>query len=134
MNLRPKRLIPLVIVAFALAAPAIANAAPPANDAFASAVTIDPTTLPFAASVPIDEATMESEPGGCYGIQKSVWYRITPSSSGRLQANVDPSLLNRVLYVYRRSRFRAACYATRTPTDGIRWILGSERLGDGTEA
>jgi PKD repeat protein len=103
VNLRPKRLLPLAVAALVLAAPAIANAAPPANDAFATALTVDPALLPFDAVVPIDEATVEGgEPVGCYGVQKSVWYRITPSSSGTLEADVDPSLPDRVINVYRQ--------------------------------
>ena len=123
MNLCPKRLLPLAVAALVLAAPAIANAAPPANDAFASAVTIDPASLPFDASVPIDEATVEDgEPVGCFGIQKSVWYQVIASSSGWLQVDVDATALpDRVITVYRRTgsgfggyRWRPA--SARTPT------------------
>jgi PKD repeat protein len=104
MNLRTKRMLLLAVAALALAAPALANAAPPANDAFASAGSVNPATLPFSASVSIDEATVEAgEPVGCYGIQKSVWYQVTPSSSGWHEVDVETtSLPDRVITVYRQ--------------------------------
>jgi PKD repeat protein len=88
----------------ALLLPGRANAAPPANDNFASATVIDPPSLPFSDSLPVDEATLEAgEPQGCYIAGKSVWYRITPASNGVLRADIgNSSFIDRILYVYRQ--------------------------------
>jgi PKD repeat protein len=87
-----------------LALPAAALAAPPANDAFASAKVIDPSSLPFNDAVTIDEATLEGgEPTGCYFPGKSVWYTITPTSKGILRADISNSaFFDRILNVYRQ--------------------------------
>jgi len=88
----------------AVGLPAAALAAPPANDDFANATVIDPSSLPFDDSVPLDEATTEGvEPQNCYYTGQSIWYAITPSSKGALR--VDPAGSNfsdSVLNVYRQ--------------------------------
>jgi PKD domain len=96
-----------LIAAMALAAvayPTAALASPPTNDDFASAVAIDPSALPFTDSQTIDEATLEpGEPTGCYYGGKSVWYSITPATSGALRADISGSSFgDRILYVYRQ--------------------------------
>jgi hypothetical protein len=95
------------IAAFAAATllvPATASAAPPANDDFANATVIDQSSLPFSDSPTIDEATLEAgEPSGCYFTGKSVWYSITPTSSGVIRADTGSSSFgDRFLYVYRQ--------------------------------
>jgi len=92
------------MVAGALFVPATASAAAPANDGFANATVIEPSSLPFGDSVSIDEATLEGgEPSGCYLVGKSVWYSITPTSSGVLRADIaNSSFIDRILYVYRQ--------------------------------
>jgi PKD repeat protein len=104
VNRATKRLLlPLVAVALALAVPGIATAAPPANDAVAAAVVVEPSALPYSDSVSIDDATLEGgEPGSCAMPGKTVWYRLTPSSSGVLKVDVGSSFFDRVLTVYRQ--------------------------------
>lgn len=84
--------------------PAAAQAAPPSNDGFATATAIDPSTLPYNDSVVIDDATVEGgEPSGCYVAGKSIWYSITPTSSGTLRADISgSSFFDRIVYVYRQ--------------------------------
>ena len=96
-------LLAVALVAAAIAFPALARAALPANDDFANATVIDEASLPFSDSVAIDDATLESgEPSGCYFAGKSIWYSITPSSRGVLRADIgSSSFFDRVLYVYR---------------------------------
>jgi len=88
----------------ALVIPGTAVAAPPGNDDFANAVVIDAAALPFNDSMAIDEATLEpGEPTGCYQAGKTLWYSITPSSSGLIRADVGASsFYDRVLYAYRQ--------------------------------
>ena len=97
------------MVAGALFVPATASAAAPANDGFANATVIEPSSLAFGDSVSIDEATLEGgEPSGCYLVGKSVWYSITPTSSGVLRADIaNSSFIDRILYVYRQEIGRA---------------------------
>jgi len=68
----------------ALLLPGTAAAVPPAHDDFANATAIDPSSGSYSDSVQIDEATVEGgEPGQCYyGNSQTVWYSITPSTSG----------------------------------------------------
>src|SRR5438046_1192732 len=99
-----KHFVPAGLAVLALWLPAVAHAAPPANDAFSAAVAIDPSALPFNDSVTIDEATLEpAEPWGCYVAGKSIWYSITPTVTGTLRADVGAStFFDRILYVYRQ--------------------------------
>ena len=59
-----------------------ASAAPPSNDQFANATVI--TSLPFKDVVDLSQATWDptTDQSNCSGAQNSVWYQITPSSSG----------------------------------------------------
>jgi hypothetical protein len=73
----------------ALALPAAAVAAP-SNDDFAAATTIDPSALPFNDSVQIDQASTElgePQPYCAYNIAQTVWYAITPTSSGVMRVS-----------------------------------------------
>ncbi len=94
----------LAVALFALA-PGTASAAVPANDNFASAQAIDPSSLPFSDSVDITGATMESgEPSGCYFAGKTIWYSITPTADGTLRTDIGNSnFLDRILYVYKQN-------------------------------
>src|SRR4029077_1967098 len=88
----------------ALLSPGVALAAASVNDNFAGATLIDPSSLPFTYSVTIDEDTLEAGEPSCYQIGKSVWYSVTPTSSGVLKADVsNSSFFDRVLYVYRQN-------------------------------
>src|SRR2546421_4956884 len=105
MNRTLLRFVIAVAAIFALGGlPAAAQAAPPSNDDFATATAIDASTLPYSDSVAIDDATLESgEPSGCYVAGKSIWYSITPTSSGTLQADISgSSFSDRIVYVYRQ--------------------------------
>jgi hypothetical protein len=82
----PQLRTPIVIVAAllaALACTAPALASPPSNDNFAAAATIDPSSLPFTATVDDTQATTESgEPlTACGQPQRTVWYRLLPTSA-----------------------------------------------------
>jgi PKD domain len=100
----PQVLAIAALAAAALFVPATAGAAVPANDEFANAAIIDPPSLPFTDTVTIDDATLEvGEPSGCSAVGKSIWYSITPTSSGVIRADVgNSSFYDRVLYVYRQ--------------------------------
>src|SRR5262245_60199739 len=105
MNRRLTRLLLVGVVVLALAVPAVANAAPPANDAFANAVAVDPSAMPFSDTITVDEATSEpGEPSACYPASKSVWYSITPAKGGLFQAQVTSSTFSeRVVSVWRQN-------------------------------
>jgi hypothetical protein len=106
MRTRLLQALALAVLALgALVIPSTAAAAPPANDDFVNAVALDPSALPFGDSLTIDDATLEiGEPSGCYIAGKSVWYSITPTSSGVLRADVgNSSFFDRIVYVYRQN-------------------------------
>ena len=64
----------------ALALPSAGGAAPPSNDAWASASTIG--SVPFSDGLDLDGATTEpGEPQICSFKTRSVWYRFTPTSA-----------------------------------------------------
>ena len=92
-----------VTALFALALPSTALAVP-SNDAFAGATTIDPSSLPFSDSVQIDQASVESGepyPYCAYGTAQTVWYAITPSSSGVLRVSDNASFYYQFIAAYR---------------------------------
>jgi PKD repeat protein len=103
-----RRILPALAAAAALtvtAFPSTAGAAPPSNDAFANANVIDPSALPFGDSVAIDEATTESGEslGSCTfgsGNAQTVWYSITPTSSGVLRVSDSASFYYQFIAVY----------------------------------
>jgi PKD repeat protein len=92
------------LIGMTLFVPGTASAAPPSQDDFANAITIDQSSLPFSDSVAIDDATLEGgEPSGCYFAGKSIWYSITPTSNGVLRADIGGStFIDRIEYVYRQ--------------------------------
>jgi PKD repeat protein len=58
-----------------------------ANDNFADALVI--SALPFSSFVDVTDATSESgEPQPCGYVPRTVWYTITPATSGSLTANL----------------------------------------------
>jgi hypothetical protein len=84
--------------AIVAAAPSTAHAAPPPNDAFADATVV--TALPYTATAQLDEATTEpGEPAACsFFLASTVWYRVTPESSGLLSAEVPSNWATLALY------------------------------------
>ncbi|MFN2376109.1 MAG: hypothetical protein ABR538_06210, partial [Candidatus Binatia bacterium] len=87
-------------VCFALVAAEIAQAAPPANDNFASAITIGGT--PYTDSKSTTEATNE---GGelaspCAGSSYSIWYKYTAPSTGSVIADTIGSNFDTVLTAF----------------------------------
>jgi PKD repeat protein len=96
-------LLATVMISF----PATASAAPPPNDAFASATAI--SSLPFSdAGVVIDQATMEpgESLGNCtYGSSnaQTVWYTITPTSSGILRIADSSSFYYQFIAAYQQN-------------------------------
>jgi len=90
----------IAIVAFAL--PSAGSAAPPTNDAFASATQL--ASLPFSASVDVSEATLEGgEPAGaCWPLAGSAWYEIQPSEDMVIRIGTT-AIFDRTFNVYRQS-------------------------------
>jgi hypothetical protein len=86
--------VAVVLLALGLFAfgPGTASAAAPTNDNFANAVSIDPSSLPFSDAVDNTQATVEpGEPQYCSGAPQTVWYSITPTSSGFYQVDMNGS-------------------------------------------
>jgi len=105
------------VVAGGLLVPTGARAAPPANDAFADATTINPSSLPFSETILIDEATSESWPVSNCGVAndgKDVWYAITPTSSGTLHVGVNASFYYQFVGIYRQDGSGLAGLTTLT--------------------
>ena len=85
----PRSLLVALIVVAALALPAVAPAAPPANDQRSSASPLD---LPAEVTGTLVEATVEAdEPSSCSTAEASVWYRFTAPAVGRLVVLLDTS-------------------------------------------
>ena len=101
-----RRLVSFVVAAttglalLMLAAPAAF--AQPANDDFANATVIDPSSLPFTDTVDTTGATTEAdEPtGGCAYSGETVWYAFTPSSSGVFQVDTTASSYFHAINIY----------------------------------
>jgi hypothetical protein len=94
----------LVAALLGALAPATVLAAAPGNDNLANATVIDPSALPFTETVAMDEATAEGEstPCGAFGsVAQSVWYSITPSTSGILAIDESAHFPYQVLVVSR---------------------------------
>jgi hypothetical protein len=73
----------------AVGLPGAAVAAPPANDDFANATTIDPSSLPFTDTVSVVEAGYEAGEIGYCGVSNTAWYSFTPTQDEVVRA--DPS-------------------------------------------
>src|SRR5215208_5549801 len=91
----------VVAIAAALAGSESAFAAPPANDAFANATALT-SSLPASDSGTNREATLEpGEPDhGDVAGGRSVWYRWTPNSAGRVVVDTCDSTFDTQLSVY----------------------------------
>ena len=93
----------LVLLVLSLAASSFAQ---PANDNFANAEVIGPTSLPLTYIVDNTNATTEpDEPNYiCQYSQKTVWYKITPTSDEVLRADMEGSdFYDTVLRVYQQT-------------------------------
>lgn len=86
--------------AVAFAAPGVAEAAPPANDAFVAATAI--ASLPASDTVDLTEATLEGgEPsGGCWPQSRTAWYVIQPSADVVVRITTS-GFFDRVVNLYR---------------------------------
>jgi len=98
-------LIAVIVLAALTSAPA-AHAAPPSNDAFASAKTIAP--FPFYDELSVAEATTEAgEPTPtCLGgssIGHTLWYTYTPSVDIAVKANSYNSDFDTVIALYKQT-------------------------------
>jgi hypothetical protein len=84
----------LIFVALALVTVygGVALAAAPANDDIANAVNV--TSLPFADTVDITDATPATDDLNCGTLVdgNTVWYKITPSSDARIGFHIDTSV------------------------------------------
>jgi hypothetical protein len=82
--------------------PSVAQAVPPANDDFDSAVTI--ASLPFSTTQLTTEATAAlDDPTACYN-NGSVWFSFTPATNMTIDANTFGSTYDTVLAAYTGSR------------------------------
>ena len=78
--------------------PAAAHAAAPSNDAIDSATSIG--ALPYNDTLDTTEATTAADDPSCAGNGHTVWYRYTPSSSIRVDANTFGSSYDTTISVY----------------------------------
>lgn len=90
----------LAVVVGAAAAPAVAHAAPPANDNFAAAAAL---TIPSIDVVEVSEATQEpGEPQFCWFSSQTVWYSITLAHDAMLRVGLGGSAISsNTLSLYR---------------------------------
>ena len=98
--MNPRRLLPIVVAAFALAAvPASAQAAPPPNDAFATA---QPLTLDVPVQGTVVDATVESNEPAHAGDRrsKSVWYSYTSPTDGAVTLDACDATFDDVIATY----------------------------------
>jgi hypothetical protein len=96
----PRRLLPILAAAFALAAvPASAQAAPPANDAFAAA---RPLTLDVPDTGTTAGATVEPGEPSHAGDRRtrSVWYAYTPAADGAITIDACHARFDDVVATY----------------------------------
>ena len=97
-----RALLTLALLGAALAGPRVANASPPANDAFASATSV--AALPFADQVDSGELTIEpNEPMPCWSMSQSAWWSYTAPANGAIRAGLALSNIATSLNVYRAS-------------------------------
>jgi hypothetical protein len=97
----------MLVVAAALAVPAVALAAPPANDDFAAAQELSGREVSVEglnkdATEEADEPDHAGEPGGA-----SIWYRWTASAGGRAVVSTCDSSFDTLLAVYTGDSFAA---------------------------
>ena len=105
--MNPRRLLPIVVAAFALAAvPASAQAAPPPNDAFATA---QPLTLDVPVQGTVVDATVESSEPAHAGDRrsKSVWYSYTSPTDGAVTLDACDATFDDVIATYTGTAFNS---------------------------
>jgi hypothetical protein len=98
--MNPRRLLPIAVAAFALAAvPASAQAAPPPNDAFAAA---QPLTLDVPVQGTVADATVETGEPAHAGDRrsKSVWYSYTSPADGAVTLDACDATFDDVIATY----------------------------------
>jgi hypothetical protein len=98
--MNPRRLLPIAVLAFALAAvPASAQAAPPPNDAFATA---QPLTLDVPVQGAVADATVEANEPAHAGDRrsKSVWYSYTSPTDGAVTLDACDANFDDVIATY----------------------------------
>lgn len=91
------------VIALLVAAPSVANAAPPSNDDLASPTVI--AAIPFRDSLSTEEATTQAgEPGGSCAFDPggTVWYEFTPQSADIIRATTRGSDFDTVVAVWTR--------------------------------
>jgi hypothetical protein len=116
---RVLRLKGIAVVAAFWAAPALALAAPPPNDALANATVV--TALPFTQQESTVDAT--GDPSGpspsCApgSTGKSVWYRFMPSFSGQVRASTIGSSYDTVLAAFTTGPVTERACNDDTPTE-----------------
>ena len=105
--MNPRRLLPIVVAAFALSAvPASAQAAPPPNDAFATA---QPLTLDVPVQGTVVDATVESNEPAHAGDRrtKSVWYSYTSPTDGAVTLDACDATFDDVIATYTGTAFNS---------------------------
>ena len=98
--MNPRRLLPIAVLACALAAvPASAQAAPPPNDAFATA---QPLTLDVPVQGTVADATVEANEPAHAGDRrsKSVWYSYTSPTDGAVTLDACDANFDDVIATY----------------------------------
>jgi PKD repeat protein len=86
--------------------------AQPANDDFANATVIDPSSLPFTDTVDTTQATTEADepPSGCFYSGGTVWYSFTSSSSGVFRVDTSASDYSNAINIYSGSSLPALSF------------------------
>lgn len=116
---RKLRLFALAATAFAALS---AQAAAPANDDIANALIIT-EPLPFTHSVSTTDATVASDPVGCYAVTHTVWFSYTPTTTGYVVVDTFGSDYDTVLEIFHGS-----------PEDLYSYYECSDDTGDGAQA
>jgi PKD domain len=133
-----KRLGPLIafLAALVLLAtlPGTARAAA-ANDSFAGATTIDPSSLPFSDSVQVDQASAEFGEPSPYcsngATAQTVWYAITPTSGGVLRVSDSASFYYQFIAAYRED---GAGLSGLANVGCASWIYGTRNIAFNVDA
>jgi hypothetical protein len=98
--MRRKLLVLTGVLALALLGATSASAAPPANDNFSQAATIDGLPYEDAGDL-VGTTTEDGEPQFCNHQAQTVWYVFTPSTTSFVRADIAGSDFGVVLNVYR---------------------------------
>ena len=131
MNIRP--FIHSILAAALLLPAAPASAAPPDNDDFGDAVTINPGSLPTTtATIDVTDAT-EAGSDPLFPVQcsnppsqkhRTVWYRLTPASSGWLLVSTFGSGYDTVLGVWTGSEGSLNLVGCNDDSGGVQSAVG----------